>query len=140
MLLPSCTTHECPYPIAHLYTHTFGERHYCTCLLTGGHGAESVTSLIRCVLVGVHRAHNFTSSLTTFLHVGGTRRVVVLLCVVQKCAAYGADVVHFRCSWTGKVNNAEVHTWLLYPTRPLAQPKCNYALSVPLQRWLGGNN
>ena len=53
MLLPSCTTHECPYPVAHLYTHTFNEGLRCTCLLTGGHGAEKVTSLIRRVLVGV---------------------------------------------------------------------------------------
>ena len=36
MLLPTCTTHECPYPVAHLYTHTFGEGLRCRCLLAGG--------------------------------------------------------------------------------------------------------
>ena len=36
MLLPSCTTHECPYPFVYLYTQTFGEGLRCTCLLTGG--------------------------------------------------------------------------------------------------------
>ena len=107
MLLPSCTTHESPYPVAHLYTHTFGEGLRCTCLLTGGHGAEKVTNLIRRVLVGVLLApcpQFCEQGLTTFLHTGGTRRAVVPLRLVQKCAACGADVVHFRSSWTGKVN------------------------------------
>ena len=107
MLLPSSTTHECSYPVAHLYTNTFGEGLRCTCLLRGGHGAEKVTSLVRRVLVGVLLApcpQLCGQGLTTFLHMGGTRRVVVPLRIVQNCAADGAEVIHFRCSWTGNVN------------------------------------
>ena len=37
-------------------------------------------------------------------------------------------------------HSVEVRTGLLYPTRRHAQPKCNFALSVPLQRSMGGNN
>ena len=107
MLLPCCTMHQCTYPVLHLYTHTFGEGLRCTCLLTGGHGAEKVTSLIRCVLVGVLLApcpQFCEQGLTTFLHMGGTGHVVVPGRIVQKCAAYGADIVRFCCRWTSKVN------------------------------------
>ena len=107
MLLPFYTTHQCPYPVPHLYTHTFVNGLRCTCLLTGGYGAEKVTSLIRRVLLGVLLApcpQRCEQGLATFLHMGGTGRVVVPLRIVQKCAAYGADIVHFHCSWTGKVN------------------------------------
>ena len=107
MRFTCCTTHECPYPFAHLYTNTCGEGLCCTCLLTGGHCAEKVSSLVRNVLVKVllARCPQFCAQgLTTFLHMGGTRRVVMPWRIVQKYAAYGADIVHFRCSWTGNVN------------------------------------
>ena len=75
--------------------------------MTGGHGAEKVTCLIGRVLVGVLLApcpQFCEQDPTTFLRMGGTRRVVVPLRFGQKCAAYGADLVHLRCNWTSKVN------------------------------------
>ena len=73
----------------------------------GGMVREKVTNLIRRVLVGVLVApcpQFCKQGLTTFLHMGGTGRAVVPLHIVEKCAAYGADIVHFRHSWTGKVH------------------------------------
>ena len=68
---------------------------------------KKVISLICRVFVGVFLApcpQICEQGLTTFLQVGGTGRVMVPLRIVQKCVAYGAHIVHFRCNWTGKVN------------------------------------
>ena len=103
-LEPRISAHS---PVTHLYTYSFIRGVCCTCPLTGGHGAEKVTSLIGRVLVGVLLApcRQFCEQgLTTLLHMGGTWCVVVPLRIVQSCTSYGADIVHFGCSWTTKVN------------------------------------
>ena len=45
------------------------------------------------------------------LHMGGAGAVVVRLRIVQRCAPYGADVVHFCCAPTGNVHKY-THTTL----------------------------
>ena len=54
-------------------------------MLTGGHGEEKDTSLIHRVLVGVLLVpcpQFCEQGLTTFLHMGGARRVMVQLRIV----------------------------------------------------------
>ena len=88
MTPPPCTTHQCPYPVSHLNTQTLGEGLICTCMLTGGHGAEKVTTLIHRVLVGEPLApcpQFCDQGLTTFLHMSGTGVALcncVLYCIV----------------------------------------------------------
>ena len=88
--LESVLNYPDPYLVPHLYTHTFGEGLRSTCLLTGGLCAQKSTSLIRPVLVGalLARYPRFSEhGLATFLHMGGTGRVVVRWRIVQNCAA-----------------------------------------------------
>ena len=149
MLLPSCTTHQCPYPVPHFYTHTFREGLRCTCALTGGgercgkgHQPHPpyACRYVACTMPAILPAgpHNIPPH--------GRHRAC------GRAIAYCTEV---RSIWCGHSpfsqqlqrqgqridpHCAKVHTWLLYLTCRHAQRKCNYALSVPLQRWLGGNN
>ena len=148
MLLPSCTTHQCPYPIPHCYTHTFGEGFLCTCPLTGGQWCrKGHQPHPRCGFRGV--ACTVPATLRAGPHnipPHGRHRAcgrAIAYCTEVHSIWGGHSPFSLQLDHQGQrvdPHNVEQHTWLLYPTRRRAQPKCNYALSVPLQRWMGGNN
>ena len=129
MLLPSCTTHQCPYPIPHLYTHTHIRRGTPLHVPANGGGmvrkrspSSSTVCLVEiaCTVPAILRAgpHNIPPH-------GRHRACGCAIAIVQNGATYGADIVHFRCSWTGKVIKY-THTALKYThgyyTRPVGTP------------------